>query len=69
MSTTALRIWTWPTVLGALSATGLVSALVSDTWGDVWSWIGLGIPVAVMLRFGLRRAPARTAPPSLRKPP
>lgn len=44
----ARRMWTAPVVLGILTATGLVTALVSDDWGDVWSWIGLGIPTAVM---------------------
>ena len=46
------RMWGWPLVLGLLSASGLASALVSDGGaGDVWSWIGLGIPVAVMAWF------------------
>ncbi|HYE40493.1 MAG TPA: hypothetical protein VEB23_11200 [Ramlibacter sp.] len=48
MSAEARRMWTAPAVLGVLTATGLVTALVSDDWGDVWSWIGLGIPTAVM---------------------
>lgn len=42
------RLWTWPIALGVLSLSGLLSALVSDDWGDVWSWIALGVPVAVM---------------------
>ena len=41
-------LWGWPIVMGVLSTTGLLTALVSDTWGDWWSWVGLGIPVAVM---------------------
>ncbi len=58
-----LRLWGWPIVLGLLIATGLTTALLSDHWGDVWSWLGLGAPVAVMARFGLRRDPApRTTP-------
>ena len=44
----ARRMWTAPIVLGVLTATGLVSALVSDGWGDVWSWVGLGVPLAVV---------------------
>jgi hypothetical protein len=44
--------------LGFLTATGLLSALVSDTWGDVWSWVALGIPIAVMVVFSFRRSPA-----------
>ncbi|MBV7427807.1 MULTISPECIES: hypothetical protein [unclassified Acidovorax] len=41
-------LWGWPIVMGALTTTGLITALVSDTWGDWWSWVGLGVPVAVM---------------------
>lgn len=55
-------LWAWPIVLGLLTASGLATALISDTWGDWWSWIGLGVPVAVMGRFAWR--PARTAVPS-----
>lgn len=51
-------LWAWPVAMGLLSALGLVTALVSDGWGDWLSWIALGIPVAVMLWFGwMRRAP------------
>jgi hypothetical protein len=50
-----MRLWGWPIVLGLLSATGLVTALVSEGWGDVWSWIALGVPVLVMAWFGWRR--------------
>ncbi|AVS74332.1 hypothetical protein [Paracidovorax cattleyae] len=50
------RIWGWPIALGILTASGLLSALVSDGWGDTWSWVALGVPVAVMAWFGwLRR--------------
>jgi uncharacterized membrane protein YjjP (DUF1212 family) len=42
------RLWGWPLALGVLTASGLFSALVSDGWGDTWSWFALGIPVAVM---------------------
>ncbi|MDN3922072.1 hypothetical protein [Roseateles violae] len=55
--TAGLRLWAWPLALGVLSASGLLSALVSDHWGDVWSWFALGFPVLVMAWFGLR-APA-----------
>ncbi|MCE4553367.1 hypothetical protein [Pelomonas cellulosilytica] len=51
------RVWAWPAALSALSATGLFSALVSDAWGDVWAWLALGLPLAVMARHALRRAP------------
>jgi len=45
------RLWRWPLVLGLLSASGLLSALVSDGWGDWWAWLSLGLPVAVMAWF------------------
>lgn len=48
MSSESRRLWAWPIALGVLSTTGLLSALVSDDWGDVWSWVGLGVPVAVI---------------------
>jgi hypothetical protein len=49
-----LRLWAWPVGLALLTASGLISALVSDAWGDAWSWFALGLPVAVMAWFGLR---------------
>lgn len=52
-------LWGWPIVMAVLSATGLATALVSDAWGDWWSWVGLGVPVAVMGWFAWpRSAPA-----------
>lgn len=46
-----IRIWGWPILLGMLTAAGLVSALVSEArWASVVSWIGLGLPVVVILR-------------------
>ncbi|MGM9481044.1 hypothetical protein ACS5PN_07620 [Roseateles sp. NT4] len=51
----ALKLWGWPIALGLLSASGLVSALVSDSWGDAWAWFALGLPVLVMTRYALRR--------------
>ena len=41
-------LWGGPIVMGVLTTTGLLTALVSDTWGDWWSWVALGVPVAVM---------------------
>ena len=58
MSDRFRRIWAWPVALGVLTASGLASALVSDHWGDVWSWVGLGVPVAVMAALALKRSPA-----------
>ena len=48
------RLWGWPIVLGLLTASGLFTALVSEGWGDVWSWLGLGIPVLVMAWYWWR---------------
>lgn len=56
-----VALWGWPIAMGVLTTTGLITALVSDTWGDWWSWLGLGIPVAVMGWFSWRR-PAGTSP-------
>ncbi len=62
-----LRLWGGPLLLGLLTASGLITALLSDEAGDVWSWLGLGVPVAVMGWYGLRR-PVRleTLPPRRR---
>ena len=54
-SNSARRLWGAPIVLGVLTATGLLTALVSDSWGDGWSWVGLGLPVIVRALYGLRR--------------
>ena len=50
-----LRVWAWPLVLAALTTSGLLSALVSDGWGDAWAWVGLGVPVAVCAWFSVLR--------------
>lgn len=49
-----LSLWGWPFALGALTLSGLLSALVSDGIGDVWSWLALGVPIGTMVWFGLR---------------
>ena len=41
-----VRTFKWPLVLGALTAVGLVSALVADGVWDALSWAGLAVPVA-----------------------
>jgi hypothetical protein len=56
MSSHFRRVWAWPVALGVLTTTGLVSALVSDSWGDGWSWFALGLPVCVGARHSLRKA-------------
>lgn len=55
MSPQARRMWAAPIALGGLTASGLLAALVSDGWGDAWSWVGLGVPVAVMAWYALPR--------------
>jgi len=60
-------LWGWPLVMGVLTTTGLITALVSDTWGDWWSWVGLGIPVAAIGWFSWPFA--RPATPALQATP
>lgn len=48
-------LWGGPILMGVLTTTGLITALVSDTWGDWWSWVALGVPVAVMGWFSWPR--------------
>lgn len=55
------NLWGWPIALGVLTTTGLLTALVSDTWGDWWSWVGLGVPVAVMGWYSWARSSAPEA--------
>jgi len=55
-----LRLWGWPIACGVLLASGLITALLSDGVGDVWSWVALGFPVAAMTWLSLRRVPRRT---------
>lgn len=64
----AWHLWRWPAVLGLLTASGLVSALVSDTLGDAWAWLALGVPVGVMVWFGVRRPSAAGRAPLQRQP-
>ncbi len=49
------QIFRWPLLIGALTATGLISGLVSDGWGDAIAALGLLTPAAVAVWFGLRR--------------
>jgi hypothetical protein len=62
---TAHRTWPGPIAMGLLTATGLATALVSDTWGDWWSWVGLGVPTLAMAWFAWRpAAPAHPPAPA-----
>jgi len=56
MSNNPNLLWGWPITLAVLLASGLISALVSESWGDVWSWLALGFPVGVMAWFACRRS-------------
>ncbi len=47
MSMAFPRLWGWPVVIAAISASGLITALLSDGWGDLWSWLALGVPVGI----------------------
>jgi hypothetical protein len=37
--------WLTPILLAVLTASGLLSALISDGIGDLWAWIALGAPL------------------------
>jgi len=43
------EIFGWPVVLAAVTALGLVSALLGDGVWDVASWLTLGAPLAALL--------------------
>lgn len=55
----ALALWGWPIVFAVVVAIGLVGALVGNGGWDWLAWIGLGLPTAASLWFGLRRSRAR----------
>lgn len=42
-----------PVALAAVSAVGLISALLGDGVWDALSWLALGTPIAVSLWFGV----------------
>ena len=44
-----------PLLLGALSAAGLLTALLSEGAGRYFSWIGVGAPIAITAWFFARR--------------
>lgn len=54
MTVVTLRLWLWPAILNVLIASGLASALVSDTWGDAWAWLALGLPLALVAQLSFR---------------
>jgi uncharacterized membrane protein YuzA (DUF378 family) len=46
-----IKLWGTPVLLGILSLAGLIAALVGDGIWDIVSWIALGIPVIVMIKY------------------
>jgi hypothetical protein len=48
------QIFAAPAVIAALSAIGLISALVGDGIWDAVSWLTLGVPVALCAYFTLQ---------------
>lgn len=60
------RIWAGPMAMAVLTSSALISALVSDAWGDWWSWVGLGIPTAAIAWYAWPRAARRRGGPGER---
>ena len=57
-----MNVWRWPIITAVASVVGLLTALFFDGWGDVLSWVALGIPVAQSIWFWkLRRSRASGA--------
>jgi hypothetical protein len=48
------QIWAAPIALGVLSGVGLISALLSEDFGDWLAWAALVLPVAVCARYSLK---------------
>lgn len=48
------HVWTIPLLLTGLSLIGLLAALIGDDLWDVLSWITLGIPLIVIVRFVIK---------------
>jgi hypothetical protein len=49
---TLRQVFAAPVALGVACAVGLTTALVGDGPWDAVSWLCLGLPVAVSLRYG-----------------
>lgn len=50
------QVFAAPLAIAALSGIGLVSALLGDDVWDVLSWLGLAVPICVILWYWLRRS-------------
>lgn len=48
------QIFALPILIGILSTTGLVAALVGDGWWDRLSWLSLSLPVLLYVFFVMR---------------
>ncbi|MFA5017092.1 MAG: hypothetical protein WC504_06070 [Methylobacter sp.] len=54
-SLTGIQIWGMPILLGLVSVSGLIAALLFDGIGDVVSWLALAAPVVTALWYGVLR--------------
>lgn len=48
------RVWTAPLILAALTAFGLLAALLGTGFWHALAWIALMVPIVVAARFGTR---------------
>ena len=55
-----MRLWGAPILFGAITAIGLLSALLGDGVWDSLSALALATPVAAAAWYGLRRKPGRS---------
>lgn len=49
------RVWAAPIVIAIISLIGLVAALLGDGLNDWVSWIGLAVPLVVIVWARLKR--------------
>ena len=54
-SRTGFQIYRTPAAIALLTIAGLLSALISDSWGDVFAWLTLGAVVVTGAWFSLKR--------------
>ncbi|WP_416305602.1 hypothetical protein [Neptunicella sp. SCSIO 80796] len=45
------QIWLRPLLFNLISLVGLISALLSDSWGDWLAWLTLGLPVLAIAYY------------------